>query len=86
MRLHNVPYSPSSSSASPLRPPPLWTPPPHPCAVRRNGKRQDDGPGAREESNGDGDGQEDESGVIVEVWIAAWLDPGGLALVHDPER
>ena len=86
MCLHSVPYSPSSSSASPPRPPPLSTPLLRSCVVRRNGKGQDGGPGAREEGDGDGEGQEDESGVIIEVWMAAWLDPGGLDSVHDPER
>ena len=86
MRLHSVPYSPSSSSILPLRSPPLSMPPPRPCAVRHNGQGQDDSPGAREKGDGNAEGQEDESRVIVEVRIVAWLDPGGLDLVHTIER
>ena len=86
MRLHSAPHSLSSSSASPPHPPPLSMSSLRPYTVRRNGKGQDGGPGACEEGDGDGEGQEDESGVIVKVWFAAWLDPGGLDSIHDPER
>lgn len=41
-----------------------------PQALHRHGQGQDGSPGALEEDNG-GEGQEDESGVIVEVGFAA---------------
>ena len=77
MCLHSAAYSPSSSSASPLCPPPLSTLSLHLCIVRRNGEGQDGGPRAHKEGDGDGEGQENESGIIIEVRVAAWLDPGG---------
>ena len=39
-----------------------------------------------EESDDDSEGQENESGIIVKVWDAAWLDPGGLDPIHAPAR
>ena len=61
-----LPLAPSPHPASPLSTPPL----------RRHGKGKDGGAGMREEGDGGGEGQEDESGIFIALGATARLDPG----------
>ena len=75
-------HSPSSPSASPPHPLSPSTPPLCQCVGHHHGERQDGNAGARKKGDGYGEGQEDESGVIVKVRAAAELDSGRLDPIY----
>ena len=60
-------------------------PPLGPPKLHRNGEGEDRSPGAREESVGGGEWQEDSEGLDVAVRSTAWFDPGRLDLLHGHE-
>ena len=52
-----------------------------------DGEREDGGPGAGEESNGEGEGKDDQSGrIFIEGRPAAGLDPGRLDPLDNQSR
>ena len=63
-----LPLAPSPHPASPLSTPPL----------RRHGEGENGGAGTREEGDGGGEKQEDESGIFIALGAAVGLDPGRL--------